>query len=231
MCKLSNILWSAILIVVMVPWVAATLLLWIYTELFEADANEPKVGWIMAILHTVSAPVYFAYIAIAILFIGLVGRRSMFSFCCVAAGLPVFAVVPLITGGAVLFTSLSPSDEQEEERGAGGGATGERIGIAAGVACLLSTATCLFVVCWAMICGSRGRGKEHQYPSPLAYFPFLRDFRVVKKEQEVADSERYTSDYPPPLYTFHGRKPVSDLPRISSPRAAKEVHKATSNTQ
>ena len=109
----------------MVPWMAATLLLWLYTELFEADSNKPKIGWIMAIMHTVTAPVYIAYIFIAILFIGLMGRRSMFSFVCVAAGLPIFAVAPLITGGAVLFVSLSPGDEQE---GAAEGREGAGIG-------------------------------------------------------------------------------------------------------
>lgn len=210
----------------MIPWTAATILVWVYTEAFEADATEPKIGWVMAILHTASAAVYVAYIPLAILFIGLVGRRNMFSFCCVVAGLPVFAVVPMITGGALLFVSLSSSSEQE---GDASGKGGTRIGIAAGVACLLSTAACLFIVCWAMICGSRGRGKKHQYPIPLAYFPFLRDFKATMNEQEVVDSERYTADYPPPRYTFSERKPISELPWISSPKSSK-LDKDTSNT-
>lgn len=210
MCDFSCILWSIALAVVTVPWTAATLLSWIYTEAFEPEPQtptEPKVGWVIAILQTTSVLLYFIYISFAILFIGMVGRRSMFSFCCLAAGIPIFAVVPLVAGGAILFTALSSKDGESS-------GTAKGIGIAAGVTCLLSTVTCFFVLCWALICGSRGRAKEHRYPIPLAYFPFLRDFKDVKRDREVADSERYTADYPPPRYNFAERKPISESPWI-----------------
>lgn len=191
--------------VLVAPWFAATMLAWIYTEIFEAepeDSSQPQIGWIVAILQSASALVYLVYIPFALLCIGIVGRRSIFSFCCLVAGILVFSVTPAVAGGIILFTALSADDDE-------GDALRKEVGIAAGVTCLLSTVCCCFVLCWAMLCGSKGPGKHHQYPTPLAYFPFLRDFKEVRSERELDDSDKYTSDYPPPHHTFPERKPLN----------------------
>ncbi len=212
MCKVSCLLWITAAVVLAVPWTVATILCWTYTEAFELDPkndDQPKTGWIIAILQSVSAVAYLVYIPCAVLFIGLVGRRSHFSFCCLVAGIPVFGAVPMVTGSVILFISLSAADED-------GGA--RVVGLVTGVSCILSTVTCLFLLCWAMFCGSRGRGKEHRYPIPLAYMPFLRDFRDVGREREVSENERYTEDYPPPRYTFGERKTLSAADWAKTPK-------------
>lgn len=198
-CKLVCV--SVILALFAVPWIVATILTWIYTEAFEEtpeDTAQPKFGWVSAILQTASVMVYLVYIISAIFFIGIAGRRSIFSFCCLVMGIPVFAVAPIVVGGIILYTALTASDDSVKE-----------VGIAASVCGFFSTITCCFVLCWAMLCGGKGRGRKHRYPIPLAYFPFLEDFKEVRKEREVDDSEKYTSDYPPPRYTFADRKPLS----------------------
>lgn len=195
----------------------ATTLCWIYTEAFEEDPQpdddvQIKTGWIVAILQSVSAVVYLVYIPLAVMFIGMVGRRSLFSFCCLVAGLPVFGVVPIVTGGVIL--SFSPSAGDEENGGAA-----ETVGIVTGVFCMLSTVTCLFLLCWAMLCGSKGRGKENRFPIPLAYVPFLSDFKDVReREDAVSESERYTADYPPPRYAFPERKALSPSDWAKTPK-------------
>lgn len=181
------------------PWFVAMILAWVYTEEFEPDPEDPtqpKVGWIVAILQTVSGLIYLTYVLFLVAVIGMLGRRSMCSFCCLVAGVPVFVVAPLVVGGAILTTSLSLSSSDGEELPSDGV---RDMGIAAGVCCLLSTSVCIFLLCWAMICGSRGRAKNHRYPIPLAYFPFLRDFEEIKKKdrEERNISEMYTADYPP----------------------------------
>ena len=230
MCKLSHILWSIGFIVAVAPWLTATVLLWVYTEVFEPEPQgeeEIKIGYVMACIQSASIVLYITYIPFAIMCIGLIGRRSLFSFCCLAFGLPVFIVVPLVVGVAVFIVSLqSPSNETTGDEDEG---TGKALGITAGIVCLFSTAACLVVLLWALVCGSRGRGKDHKYPIPLAYFPFLRDFKSTKSECKVEDSERYTEDYPPPRYTFKERKPISELPWTSSRSAAKSTKEAASN--
>lgn len=212
-------LWSIAVAVSVAPWIAATLLLWVYVEVFEQepadDTNKLKISWVMAILHTVSPLVYLTYILSAIVSIGLAGRRNLFSFCCLATGIPVFTLVPTITGVALLYVALSSGDKLQD--GAAEEMMSKGFGIATGVACLLSTVMCLYVVCLAIMCGSKGRGKDHQYPTPLAYFPFLRDFKATRTEGKVEDGERYTADYPPPCYTFSERKSISQLPWIRPP--------------
>ena len=187
------------------PWFVGVVLAWVYTEAFELDPEDPKqpkVGWIVAILQTSSGLVYLTYMPFLILVIGMAGRRSVCSFCCLVAGVPVFGVVPLVVGGAILATSLSQSTSDGGEESSSGVA--RDVGIAAGVCCLLSTSLCIILLCWAMICGSKGRAENHRYPIPLAYFPFLRDFEEIKtrdkKERDV--SEMYTADYPPPFAEY-----------------------------
>lgn len=192
----------AILAPFAVPWIMGTLLTWIYTEEFEGardDTSQPEFGRVSAILQTLSAVVYLVYIISAIIFIGIAGTRGLFSFCCLVVGIPVFAVVPIVVGAFLLYTAFTASDGR-----------GKEVGIGASIFCFSSTIMCCFVLCWAIICGRKGRGKNHRYPIPLAYFPFLKDFEEASSEEiEMDDSEKYTSDYPPPRYTFADRKPSS----------------------
>ena len=176
------------MLVLLAPWTVATILAWVYTEAFEEPPEDSsKLGWIGAILQTVSLVVYLVYIPVMVLFVGIAGRRSLFSFCCLVMGIPVFAVAPLVAGGVILSTALVAEDTRVKE-----------VGIAAAVCCVLSTVTCFLLLCWAIACGGKGRGKHHRYPIPLAYFPFLRDFEEVEREKQEDDSDRYTADYPPP---------------------------------
>lgn len=206
MCK--SVLWTLLLLVLVLPWSCAMILAWVYTEAFEAepqDPTQPKVGWIVAIVQTSSGLLYSTYILLLVLLIGMVGRKSMCSFCCLVAGIPVFVVAPLVVGGAILSTSLSSSGGGGEESGS---VKARDVGVAAGVCCLLSTAVCIFLLCWAIICGSKGRARNHRYPIPLAYFPWIRDFEEIeKKDREERDiAEMYTADYPPPFSEYRKKE-------------------------
>lgn len=191
MLKVACALWSVVLLFLVAPWTVATILAWVYTEAFEEppdDLSRPKLGWVSAILQTVSLVVYLLYVPLMVLFIGIAGRRSLLSFCCLVVGVPVFTVAPMVAGGTILYTVLVAEGKGAKE-----------VGVAAAVCCIFSTMTCCFLLCWAIACGGRGRGKHHRYPIPLAYLPFLKDFKEVEREKEVDDHDRYTNDYPKPL--------------------------------
>ena len=204
MRMLACVSWTVLLVLLAVPWVAATLLAWVYAEVFHSPNDPPQLTLeqIFATLQSVSGILYLLYIPAALLCVGLVGRRSTFSYCCLVLGLPVFVAVPAVAGVGILVVTLT--NQQASVMTEAG-----RVGIASGVCCLLSTVTCFFLLVWSMACGSKGRGRRHQYPTPLAYFPVLRDCHEIERREEVADSDRYTADYPPPRYTFPERKPLS----------------------
>lgn len=203
------------------PWTVATILCWVFTETLEeepgsGDSVQIKPGWVVAILQSVSVFLYLAYITCAVMFIGMMGRRSVFSYCCLVAGVPVFAAVPLVSGGVLLFLSLMPADEEAENTAE----TVVKTGLATAVLCVFSTVTCMFMLCWALICGSKGRGKRHRYPIPLAYLPYLKDFQEIQlKEDAGKEADRYTADYPPPRHTFGERKKFTPSDWIKAPKS------------
>lgn len=211
-------IWCLFLLVLVLPWCVATILTWVYSEVFAATPNptnnqdengsaESTGTMVISIIQTCSMVGYILYIFFAMACIGFVGRRSLCSYCCLVVGIPTFTVIPVAAGSTLLVLALgSPSEKQ----------AGVNIGVAAAVSCLLSTTLCIVITCWALICGSRGRGKNHRFPIPLAYLPFLRDFKKDAVNVEVSDIERHTADYPPPLSSFNDRKSVS-VDRFATP--------------
>ena len=211
-------MWCLALLILVLPWCVATMLTWISSEAFAVASpnsnNELDLtgSRIVSIAQTCSCLVYVLYIFFALTWIGFAGRRSLCSYCCLVVGIPTFATIPIAAGCTLLLSVLDSSRSQ----------VGVDIGIAAAVSCLLSTLFCMVITCWALMCGSCGRGKNHQYPIPLAYLPFLRDFTKDASEKEVRDSERYTADYPPPLSSFSDKKIDNSafLPTINGDRVS-----------
>lgn len=228
-------MWWLALLVLVLPWCVATLLVWIYSEAFatrfdstnnnskERDNQLDSAGSrIVSIVQTCSALVYILYIFFAIVWIGVLGRGKLCSYCCLVVGVPTFAVIPVAACGTLLVTAVSSTSKKKVD---------VDMGIAAAVSCLLSTVFCLVMTCWALMCGSRGRGKNHRYPIPLAYLPFLRDFKkdpVV--ERELNDVDKYTTGYPPPLSSFHDRE-SSDNSSANSPKSSDRRASTVSNKQ
>ena len=224
--------WLGVLILVL-PWCVATILTWIYTEVFAvipssstgSEENNPlgsAGGKTISIIQTTSVVVYVFYIFLALTCIGFSGRKSIFSYCCLVVGVMVFTVIPVAAGSTLLVVALLSFSENP---------VGARVGIAAAVFCFLSTAICLVMTCWALMCGSRRRGKNHRYPIPLAYLPYVRDFEKIRTEVEVRDVNRHTEDYPSPLHSFsdHNTDPVGRyvIPPKSSGKQDQSGRKAS----
>lgn len=181
---------------------------------YRRPYNEHGCKDCSRVVQTASALLYIIYISIAIPCIGVVSRQSVFSFCCLAAGIVVFGVVPAVTGACILVTILFSGDSVPSSSNV---ETDIR-GITTAVLCFLSTITCCCVLCMAILCGSKGRGKNSRYPTPLAYIPFLRDFVEVREESGRRNNAGlYTSDYPPPCSDFPDRRHIAvDRHRIHS---------------
>lgn len=218
MSKLSCFCWSISLLLLVLPWLVATMLGWIFAQVFEEvlaekgeeiPEDEPRIGWISAIMQTASVVVYISYVLSVISCVGLLTRHHMCSFCCLIVGIPVFTVVPLVTGGGILVTTLTAEDGSLPPVDSGAAHNAINVGVATGTFCLLSTLPCLFILFWAVCCGSRDCGKKHVYPMPLCYFPFLRDFKEIHERGIDSQSKYYTSDYPPPLESFGERHKVN----------------------
>ena len=201
MSREKNCLWFVFLIVFCLPWFVATLIVWLYTAIYDSTAGETSgetgsngsqsagttASMVIAIVHICSGFLYVMYALLAILFIGCAGRSSLCSFCCIVVGIPLFAAIPLVEGVVLLWGTLS-------RHSAG---TSRTVGLVAAVTCFLSTVFCFIVTLVALICGSRGKGRHHRFPIPLAYLPFLKDFEEYEEEHD--GSSKYTNDYPPPL--------------------------------
>lgn len=108
---------------------------------------------------------------------GIAGRRHVVSFLCLVIGIPVFTAIPVASGCVLLVTALTTNDQDMMS---------VRMGIATGAFCFLSTMMCIFVVCLALLCGSKGQGKKHQYPFPLVHtFQFYETSRKWGKRREL----------------------------------------------
>lgn len=213
--------WIAVLAIVSSPWFVATIIAWIYYEVFpepiaatgsgqdvtiasaamtesQGGNGMPNAKWIIAIIQTCSGFIYVLYILFGILWVGCFGRASLCSFCCIALGIPIFGAIPAGVGIFLLVDALT--------RNATLDSIGQYVGVATAVCCFLSTVFCIMVTLVALICGSKGRGRKHRFPIPLAYLPCLKEFEEYE-DTDNDDSNNYTSDYPPPLRTPREKRP------------------------
>ena len=199
-------LWLGVLFLLVFPWFVATVLSWIYSEAYDSVTDGPggsnnngsggaaTASRIIAIIQTCGGFLYVLYILLAILWIGCQGRASLCSYCCLVLGIPIFFAIPVAGGITLLVEALNNKD-----------GIGRDVGLAAAVCCFMSTALCIALTWVALICGSKGKGRNHRFPVPLAYFPILEEFDDFN-ETEISDVERFTKDYPPPLSSFRDRK-------------------------
>ena len=197
--------WMCILLLLCLPWLTATILIWVYAELYDfsltgdVDDEDTEVARYMAIIQSVSAVVYLAYIVLAIIWLGVIGRPDETCVhCCLVMGVPIFCAVPVVVSVMILVSAV-----QNEVP------TGQQIGIAASILCFISTLTCCFFLWWALCCGSVGKGRRSRYPVPLSYIPGLRSQTRREDEWEKEAKKRKkekTDDYPPDYSAANGEK-------------------------
>ena len=190
MSKYSILLWTCLLISFVLPWFMATLLAWVYTEVYEKDSSvseSPSLGYITALLQTSSCVVYMVFVCALLLCLGLIGRPDNHcAYCCLVSGIPVFCVVPIAAGSLVLISAF--------ERDV---LLNRNIGVTAAVLCFFSTLPCCCILVCSLACGTRAKGKRSRYPVPLAYIPVLGDWQQREDKWETKRQQRkFTSDYP-----------------------------------
>ena len=194
--------WICLLLFMIVLWLAAAILPWVYTTGYEGDTNDrddTEVGEVAAIIQSSSAGLYLLYIIIAVIWMGAVGQAdSYWTYCCLVIGIPLFAAVPLVCA-IILFVGAFQNPDS----------VGMEVGIAAAVFCLISTSVCLCTAIFALFCGTSGRGKTSRYPSPLAYLPILEKTQKRQVSVEMEETSMYTDDYPTPLHMLPPRKSIT----------------------
>ena len=192
MNKYSALLWTCVLVFLVLPWLLATIFVWVYTELYETqseseEGSSPRLGYVTALLQTLSVFVYIVFTLGGLLCIGIVGRPDdLWTYCCLVLGVPVFFTIPVASGILLLVSSLSNV-----------ASTGRDIGITATILCFSSTLPCCCVLICALACGTRGKGKRSRYPTPIAYVPVLGELKQREDRWEVMKKRReFTDDYP-----------------------------------
>ena len=185
------------------PWCAATILSWVYyDQCVRGGSCNSQLALSAAVIQTSSGLLYILFIPIAVMCIGMAGRRSSLSFCCLCSGILLFGVIPAVTGLtsllALLTVNTTMTNGMTNNINKTIDTTAIILGGVTGGLCLISTTMCCCIVCMALACGSWGRGKNHRYPIPLAYLPFLSEF--VDVEESIHSNRpvrRFTLDYLP----------------------------------
>lgn len=220
MNKYTAILWICILIFLVLPWLSATILAWVYAGGYEKQSGgqegDPAPGEVIAAIQTSSSIVYIIFILGALVLIGIVGRPDdNCTYFCLVVGIPVFVVVPIVAGSVLLVSAINNKSS-----------VGNSIGIAAAVLCFCHTLPCCCILVCGLACGTRGRGRRSRYPMPIAYIPILGEWKQKEDTWEKMKGRReFTDDYPtdsppgpPPSYKTTKYNNAENGEAISSSR-------------
>ena len=164
-----------LLLVIVLTWLLATAFTWTYveagfseTDLESGSGVQPSTDnrlleRAIAILQSASSIVYVSYISLVLCCMCCVADHddSCVHFC-LAIGVAVFGVIPLIVSIVLTISVVSNSNS-----------FGQIIGAVSIILCILSTSCCCCISLWALFCGSIGVGKHSVFPAPIAYLPKL----------------------------------------------------------
>ena len=173
---------SALLVVLAIPWLLATVFTWIYAEAFRSEStSNPGVDTGIATLQSVSVFLYIGYIISALLCMFCIGnpKDTCVRFCLVV-GIAVFALVPIVAGITLSVTAAAKTTS-----------AGKGIGALCAILCVLSTTLCCVITFWALFCGSKGRRDESRFPAPIALVP-----RLWEEKRNHRSDERNTAASP-----------------------------------